>query len=101
MYILPEIPKKMLLRMIYEKAKPFLLCILIITVFALGLYLGGTSVLNKTKSLRQEMEKTRQMIQKHPNSVILIRGDVADFVGFEPRNRWDYEMKRRQYGDVK
>ena len=92
----PEIPKRMLLRMLYEEAKPFLFCILIICVFAFGLYLGGTGILNKTKVLRQERDKTRQMLQKHPSSVVLIRGDIADFVGFEPRNRWDYEMRRRQ-----
>ena len=87
------ITKKMLLRMLYEKAKPFLLCVLIVCVFALGLYLGGIGILNKTKVLRQEMEKTRQMLQKHPSSVVLINCETADAVGFEPRNKWDMVLE--------
>jgi len=93
MYILPEITNRMLLRMLYETAKPFLLCILLIAVFAIGLYLGGIGILNKTKSLRQEMDKTRQMLQKHPSSVVLINCEMADAVGFEPRNKWDKVLK--------
>lgn len=41
------------------------------------------------------MNDTREMLQKHPSSVILIQSTLADAVGFKQR-KWDLDMRKEK-----
>lgn len=81
--------------------RTILLFALIFMAFCLGLLLGGTTIGNKTKTLIRGLDDTREMLQKHPSSVIIIKSDVADAVGFEPRNRYDLKLPSPLVGEGK
>lgn len=69
-----------------------LICFAILVAFCIGLLLGGKIIAAKQRPLEQKMEETREELKRHPSSVILIGGDIADAVGFKLR-KYDLDMR--------
>lgn len=71
--------------------------VIALLTFCLGLFLGGKIYSAKQRmieqKIEQKMEKTREELKKHPSSVVLIQGDIADAAGFKLR-KYDLDMRK-------
>ena len=70
--------------------RAILFFVLLLTIFSLGLYLGGKCIYNK---YLHEVQELRQELNKNHNSAIIISDEVAQKIGFEPRSQ-DLDISR-------
>lgn len=79
---------------VYERAFDYVAVwgVIALLTFCLGLFLGGKIYAAKQRAIEQQMEETKEELKKHPSSVVLIQGDVADAVGFKLR-KFDLDMR--------
>ena len=58
-----------------------------LVAFAVGLALGGLIMSNSNAMVARMMVETRQNLQRHKNSVVLVDKQLAEFVGYVPTKK--------------